>query len=279
MANNGEHRDWVETIFKIMGGLGVFIASIFIPLVLHWNSEKNSNNQLYAQIVSERERADADLRAKMLENLIKSFFGDASQKKTVKEKITLLRLLALNFHESFNLKPLFEELDSELKGDDRMELRKVASEIRGKQEAMLSQVEDGMFFEMTILEGEENGIMIPPKGEKAYRGHRLGIVATEMDKDDDYVKLRIMDMPEGNTTTGNTSEITFKLSDYDMPFIDNTKLFNHTRFAITLSKDIGKDADGKMIAAVKIIFFPEAYMSGRDRPYLDEMLAQLRQTK
>ncbi|HEB73712.1 MAG TPA: hypothetical protein ENJ03_00630 [Candidatus Desulfofervidus auxilii] len=63
-----------------------------------------------------------------------------------------------------------------------------------------------------------------------------------------------------------------------MPFIDNTKLFNATRFAITL-KDIVMDEKQKKAARIKIIFFPETYMSTRDRPYLDEMLQQLRKSK
>jgi anthranilate/para-aminobenzoate synthase component II len=35
------------------------------------------------------------------------------------------------------------------------------------------------------------------------------------------------------------------------------------------------DAMEKKAATIKIIFFPESYMSSRDRPYLDEMLQQL----
>lgn len=279
MPDIDNKRGWVDMFYKITGGLGVFIASILIPLVLHWNSEKNSNNQLYAQIVSERERADADLRARMFENLIKSFFGDTSKDSYGKKRITMLRLLSLNFHESFDLKPLFEELDYELKGDNREELRRVAKEVTEKQEATLSQVKEGVVFNITFEgEGEENGKMIPPSGKEAYESHRLGIVVTEIGKDDDYVKLHITDMPEGNAKIASIADLSFKLTYYDMPFIDNTKLFNNTRFAVTL-KGIGKDDKGNKFVNVKLIFFPETYMSGRDRPYLDEMLAQLRQGK
>lgn len=279
MADKDNRRDWVDIIFKIAGGLGIFTASILIPLVMHWNAEKNSNNQLYAQIVSERERADADLRARMFENLLKSFFGDTSNDTSGKKRITMLRLLALNFHESFNLKPLFEELDYELKDNNREELRRVAKEVIEKQEAVLSQVKEGVVFNITFEgEGEENGKMIPQSGKEAYEGHRLGIVVTEIAKNEDYVTLHITDMPEGNVTIASIADLSFKLSYYDMPFIDNTKLFNSTRFAVTL-KGIGKDDKGKRFVSVKLVFFPETYMSGRDRPYLDEMLAQLRQSK
>lgn len=271
-------KDRIDFVFKIMGGFGVLLGSILIPYVMHVNSERNSNNQLYATIVSERERADAELRAKMFENLIRSFFGETAGKKPVKERITLLRLLALNFHDSFNLKPLFEEMDSELQGDDRAELRKIAREITEKQETVLSQVKEGMVFEEEIVyrEGEINGIMIPYQEDKAYKGHRLGIEVTEVDNKNDYVRLHLIDRPEGIKDAGYNADVNFKLSFYDMPFIDNTKLFNSTRFAVTL-KSIGKSNNGDRFVRIKLLFFPETYMSGRDRPYLDEMLAQLRQ--
>jgi len=214
----------------------------------------------------------------MFENLIKCFFGSTSKQKTDKEKLTLLRLLALNFHEFFDLKPLFEELESELEEGERYRLREIAREISGKQEAMLSHIKEGMVFERVLYEGEENGIMVPPMGKSAYRGHRLGIVLTEIGQNEAYVKLHVIDIPEGVKDVGETTDVNFEVSFYDMPFIDNTKLFNATRFAITL-KDIVLDEKQRRTARIKIIFFPESYMSTRDRPYLDEMLQQLRKSK
>ena len=90
---------------------GLALGGILTGRIIHINAERNRSNQLYTEIVSKREMADTELRAKMFENLIKCFFGSTSQQKTDKEKLTLLRLLALNFHEFFDLKPLFEELN------------------------------------------------------------------------------------------------------------------------------------------------------------------------
>ena len=72
----------------------------------------------------------------------------------------------------------------------------------------------------------------------------------------------------------DAGEIRFKLNYSSLPFTDNTKLFDGTRFAITF-KGIRSSPDRPKEAAIKIIFFPESYMSSRDRPYLDEMLNQL----
>lgn len=278
MENKNKQKNWVDILAKLLPGIGAIIAGIFIPLVININAERNRSNQLYAEIVSKREVSDSELRARMFENLIKTFFGSPSQQKPNKEKLTLLRLLALNFHESFDLKPLFEELEPELTDKEKYKLKEIAREISRKQEAMLSQVKEGIVFEKTLYQGEENGIMVPPSGQAAYKGHRLGITVPEIGKGDNYARLRVIDMPEKNEDVGDIAEVIFNLSYYDMPFIDNTKLFNNARFAITL-KEIVKDQEGKKAANIKIIFFPETYMSSRDRPYLDEMLEQLMKSK
>ncbi len=265
----------IENVSKLLPGIGAIIAGVFIPLVLHINGERNRSNQLYADIISERETADSELRAKMFENLMKSFFGGDFRYKTNKEKLTLLRLMALNFHESFNLKPMFEEIatDNKLNAKEKEKLIYIAKEIVGKQEAMLSQVKEGMVWDITLSAGSAGAAEIPQRPKEAYRGHRLGITALEINKEKGYARLRVEDMPEKENIASNAT-IIFTIGYYDMPFIDNTKLFNHTRFAITL-KDINTDG-GEKIAKLKIIFFPDNYMSGRDRPYLDEMLGQIK---
>jgi hypothetical protein len=255
-------------------GIGAVIAGILIPLVIQTSGEKSRNHQLYAEIVSRREVSDTELRAKMFENLIKAFFGDGGGKQTNSQKLTLLRLLALNFHEFFNLEPLFDQLESELDTkEERMRLREIAREIVSKQEAMLSQVEEGRVFTETAFEGEQNGIMVPSAEKPAYRGHRLGIKIIEIGESNDYGIVQVEDIPEGRTDIGTIVRIRFKLNYYDTPFIENTKLSNNVRFAITL-QNIGIIKDRKIVQ-MKVIFLPETYMSARDRPYLEEMLRQL----
>lgn len=279
MKKNNKQRDWIEILPKFLTGIGALIAGILLPLVFHINSEKNRSNQLYADIVSKREVADSELRAKMFENLIKSFFGDSSKKGIDNERINLLRLLAFNFHESFNLKPLFEALESEMKDkDSRSRVRKIAKEIVGRQEAQLSQIEEGMAYKIIVKKGDEEGIIIPPEEEPAYKGHRLSIEVTEIGKNDDYVRLHVWDTPY-KSVGQDIADIEFDLTYYDMPFVDNTKLFNATRFSITLNGIVTDTSTGDKAVDIKVIFFPESYMSGRDRPYLDEMLEQLRKGK
>jgi len=275
MEKTSRAKEWVESIAKLLPGLGAVLAGVLIPLVIHVSGEKNRNNQLYAEIVSKREMSDTELRARMFENLIKSFFGDGPKDQSDQKKLTLLRLLALNFHEFFNLEPLYDQMESELKTkEDKERLRDISREIVGKQEAMLSQVEEGRIYTAEVFEGEQGGIMIPAQDKPAYRGHRLGINVLQVAKDDGYAIVQVEDLPEGRSDVGSTVRIRFKLNYYDTPFIDNTKLSNDVRFAVTL-QEIGTLGPEKKIVKMKVIFFPETYMSARDRPHMEEMLRQL----
>ncbi|MDL1977966.1 MAG: hypothetical protein LWX52_07725 [Deltaproteobacteria bacterium] len=277
MKDKDRSEGRIDTFAKLLPGIGAIIAGIFIPLVIHINGERSRSNQLYAEIVSKREMADTELRAKMFENLISCFFGDTSEQRSDNEKLTFLRLLALNFHESFDLKPLFESLEHGLAPEERYKVREIAKEVAGKQEAMLSHIEEGMTFNAILPEG--GSTIAPHEDRESYNGHRLGIEVEEIGENDKYVRLHVIDIPE-NKDAGDIVDINFKVTPYDMPFVDNTKLFNGTRFAVVLKEIVRDTSDAmeKKAVTIKIIFFPERYMSSRDRPYLDEMLQQLRKT-
>ena len=276
MATLNKNRDWIDVSAKLLPGIGAILAGILIPLVIHISSEENRKSQLYVEIVSKREVADSELRAKMFDTLIKFFYGNVSQLKSNNEKLTSLHLLALNFHESFDLKPLFEGIKSQLSPAEVTKLRDIVAEIAGKQEAMLSQVKEGRVFEETVPSG--GSILLPPEEQPAYMGHRLGIEVEEIGQDGDFARLRVVDMPDENRNIAENAVLKFKLSYCDLPFIDNTKLFDHARFAITL-KRVVTDEEKRKAVNLKVIFFPETYMSSRDRPFLDEILNKLKENK
>jgi hypothetical protein len=57
--------------------------------------------------------------------------------------------------------------------------------------------------------------------------------------------------------------------------MNNTRLIDGSRFAITLKNS---DPAARM-AVLKIVIFPDEFMSLRDRPYFDEILAKVREEK
>jgi len=65
--------------------------------------------------------------------------------------------------------------------------------------------------------------------------------------------------------------IKFQVSFFDLPYMDNTRLFDGSRFALVLSH-VDKKEEAAEISA---IIFKGEFMSLRDRPFFEEMLQKL----
>ena len=122
-------------------------------------------------LLSERERAETQLRASMFSSLIQPIGGAEKGADIDPDREQLLvELLALNFHEHFELKPLFEWVYQRRvkKGDEgeeaRRSLRSIARRIIGRQIAALrkegrgavSQGEGAKVYELTIVDKLQN---------------------------------------------------------------------------------------------------------------------------
>ena len=71
------------------------------------------------------------------------------------------------------------------------------------------------------------------------------------------------------------TDFRFSVSYFDMPYMDNTRLYNGTRFAVIL-RDIKRNM-GNVKIELEVITFREEFMTLRDRPLFEEMLTKLRQ--
>jgi hypothetical protein len=104
-----------------------------------------------ATLLSEREKAESQLRASMFGSLIEPIIGSPKGGLIPLDREQLLvELLALNFHEHFEMKPLFQRVDARLavmrdKGaqERREALRSITRRIIDRQIAMFQKKEDG----------------------------------------------------------------------------------------------------------------------------------------
>jgi hypothetical protein len=108
-------------------------------------------------LLVQREQADSNLRAGMFHDLIGPIVGSATDKRgiSVDRERLLAELLALNFHEHFELKPLMMHVDERLASEDdadmspaerehaRESLRSAARRVLQRQVAMLIKAEKG----------------------------------------------------------------------------------------------------------------------------------------
>jgi hypothetical protein len=100
--------DWLDVIAKLVGAASV-LAVAFIA-----NSFQSRVTDISIQ--SQREQAESQLRANMFSSLIGPIIGAQKDGKAIspdREEL-LAELLALNFHENFELKPLLEDASERL---------------------------------------------------------------------------------------------------------------------------------------------------------------------
>lgn len=112
LPGKGRLLDWLDAIAKLMGALAV-VAVAFIA-----NSLQSRISGISIQ--SQREQAESQLRANMFTSLISPVVGSQKDGKPIpaEREQLLAELLALNFHENFDLKPLLEDASERLVAED-----------------------------------------------------------------------------------------------------------------------------------------------------------------
>jgi len=131
--------DWVEALAKLIG------ASAVVLVALYANSLQSRLTGVSIQ--SQREQAESQLRASMFNSLISPIAGPqrGDQPIPVDRELILTELLALNFNENFEMKPLMEDsvkrLGAEKKDkqgeDPREPLWSIARRIAERQKAAI----------------------------------------------------------------------------------------------------------------------------------------------
>lgn len=104
----GRLLDWLDAIAKLIGALAVVAVA--------YSANSFQSKITGVSIQSQREQAESQLRASMFASLISPIGGSQKDGKPIpadREQL-LAELLALNFHENFELKPLMEDASERL---------------------------------------------------------------------------------------------------------------------------------------------------------------------
>ncbi len=287
MADPPKKKDFWDKLAVVLhpaGGLLTAFAVAFVGMkgsqLLALRQSVDTNARLYSELMSRREQAESSLRKDMFVSIIGSFLG--SKGDDLSGRVLNLELLAYNFHDSLNLKPLFLEMQRRVRKSadpERAEylqrINRVAREITDKQ--LFALEGHGQSFRRSVDFDElaaagPAGIALEPEMVTVRKEtSEVGLRVLKVDLEQQQLTVRMkVTSPDGREEVPD-SRASFTVGFYDFPVIDNTRLPNGTRCAVTLSNFSPVAAD------ITAVCFPGEYASLKDRPYYDEVIQKLRE--
>jgi hypothetical protein len=190
-------------------------------------------------------------------------------------------MLAYNFHESLNLKPLFEEMRRRVmrareeaqtpaaraENDAYLDrLQRMAREIVRRQMIVLEGV--GKRFDRTIdLAGDPSGTTLEP-ATLTLDGvpTTFGIDVLDIDRENREIRIGLSIETPDPEQGRQTKMATFGVSYFDFPMIDNTRLVGGQRCSVVLNSISDQSAD------ITLVLFPGSYASLKEKPYYNEVI-------
>jgi hypothetical protein len=283
MAEENKAKDYwdkVDIVLRPINGLltalAVALLGYYTSSVLRQNELRETNERVYTELMSSREQADSGLRKDMFLSIIQTFLRPETS--GLEAKMLNLEMLAYNFHESLNLKPLFDHMDRQITGwngpdkaayNDR--LSRVAREITTRQLVLLEQAGSkvGRTVDFDKFKASQGGLELDPEKmtlDKIQREFMLSILEFNPQRRELTLELGVRTPQESATVQRRV----FHVGYYDFPMIDNTRLSHDQRAAIVLNQINEGGAD------LTLVYFPGSYASLKEKVSYDEVVEKLR---
>jgi hypothetical protein len=272
--------DKIEIIFRPINGmltaLAVALLGYYTSGILRQSELRQTNERVYTELMSSREQAESGLRKDMFLSIIQTF--QRPDPAGLETKLLNLEMLAYNFHESLNLKPLFAYMGRQIAASSGAEktgyivrLNQVAQEITTRQLVLLEQV--GRKFSRTIdlekFHASPGGLELEPEKlilDGTVREFMLSVLEFNPERGELLLELGVRTPQESS----NVQRRTFRLGYYDFPMIDNTRLSRDQRAAVVLNQTNEGGAD------ITLVYFPGSYASLKEKVSYDEVMEKLR---
>jgi hypothetical protein len=262
--------------------LSVAAVGFFGSSYLGKRQELDTRARVYAELITQREHAESALRKDMFVSIIEPFLKPDKTSRDV--QVLDMELLASHFHESLNLKPLFAYLQRTISESEEPDARKkkllhrlekVADDVKDKQLLVLAEVgkQFDCMIDLKAFRDNPNHLAPAEKGDLSLGGIEriIQLVPTEVDFINREIKCRL------TITTAETSKddsYAFSAGYYDFPMIDNTRLTHDQRCAVVLRSWEEQSQN----ALVTVIYFPGSRASLKDKPFFEDVIANLHAT-
>jgi hypothetical protein len=280
-SHSKDRWDKLQVILQPLGGLLTAAAIAVFGFVtsnqLDERQAIETNTRLYSELMSRREESESALRKDMFVSIITSFLSPSAD--DLAGDVLNLELLAYNFHESLNLKPLFIDLKRRIvrshgasgaapgeRAEYTARLERVAREIARKQMIVLEGA--GRRFDRTVdLTADVEGSSLEPATlwlDSLQTVFEIDILGVDRENRELQIGLNVEtpDPEQGR----QTKVATFVVSFFDFPMIDNIRLAQGQRCAVVLNSFSEASVD------LTVVLFPGAYGSLKEKPYYNEVI-------
>jgi hypothetical protein len=282
MMENKEKDFWdkVDIVLRPINGLltalAVAVLGYFTSSFLRQSELRETNQRVYTELMSSREQSESGLRKDMFLSIIQGF--TRQEASGIEAKMLNLELLAYNFSESLNLKPLFTHMDRQInssggseKADYLNRLNQVAKEVTNRQMVLLEQV--GKKFSRTVdfekLHKSPGGLELEPEKlvlNNTERVFTLSVLGYDPERRELYLEMGVRTLQDSSAVQRRTFHVGF----YDFPMIDNTRLSSDQRASVVLNQTNEGGAD------LTLVYFPGSYASLKEKVSYDEVVENLR---
>jgi hypothetical protein len=280
-----EHKkDTWDKIRIISSAIVIPVTLTILGLIANDYLEKRQASeeriQLYSELMSKREASESALRKDMFSSIIESFLKDID--KSLEEETLNIELLAYNFHDSLNLKPLFVHLQGKIQASEEPKDKKdkllarlniLSEEIIDSQLYVIKEVADteDIIIKKDILESEfiTKKFVLNIDGIK----REIEIQVNEHDAINKrfQIDLYVKDLLDENSEVFLVSQSWITL--FDFPTVDSVRLSKDGRLSVSIT-----DYDD-LSAVLTVALFPGQYASLKEKPYYEDILRQLQEAE
>jgi hypothetical protein len=273
--------DFWKKLGILLSPVGGLLTAVSVAVIGSWGAyilnkkqEMDTRAKVFAELMSQREQAETVMRKDMFGQIIEAILKP--EKSSPDLAVLNMELLAYNFHESLNLKPLFSYVRRHLPKSEKdclTRLDNVAADVTRNQLLVLEEV--GKKFDRTIdlnaLRRDPNRVVLDPESLTVGGIERIiHLVPLQSDIPNQKVQIRL----EITTLkpSPETKSVTFWVGYFDFPMIDNTRLSADQRCAVVLD-NFCEDAECR--AEVTVVVFPGSHASLQERTFSEDVIRQL----
>jgi len=291
----GKSNPWAKAgglLRDLATPLSVAIVGLLASVYVNSQQSQEANQRAFAELVSQRESADTNLRIEMFKTVLGGFLTQGTGK--VSDQILKLEILAYNFNESLDLGPLFQDVfrsvnSSNPDDPNRQRLTRVASDVVYKQvEALTFELgvsKDAPVIDFEDLKTKPAGISnllddvirlrYPQADAVRHPERRFKVDVFGRDEKQQELTIHLVISPPGQVGPEVKPEIDVKFSVgyFDFPAINNTRLSNGERCAVVV-----RNMD-EYSAKISLVYFPANRAGLKDRMYVEEIVNQMSQIK